>query len=256
MSDFNAGVNAAAAKIDFVELRQSFGNPSSLVTFLKAIDMDGYDVIALIRGGGNGIEALDDIDVLSTISQLATPTICAIGHVGEELFLKSIADKVASTPNGLGQYFSEMVERIIAKRNDSRAVLVKQVEMQFKKQIEDSNTKNKELLKQIENLRKQAELQTKTFKETQEKQILENKEALKKLELQNKTQLGEVLKSHKETLTNLTEQNKQTNKQLEAARITNMELQRQLSVRGNKAGIYVIIAIISLAVGFVISRLL
>jgi len=128
MADFNAGVNAAAVKIDFQEHRQSFGNAAMLSSFLQNLDKSGYDVIALVRGGGGGIEALDEVSVLQTVSVMTTPVICAIGHVGEELFMKSIADKVAPTPNGLGQYFSEMVERVVAKRNNSRAALVKEVE--------------------------------------------------------------------------------------------------------------------------------
>ena len=66
--------------------------------FLRQQDTAQYDVIALIRGGGNGIEALDEIEVLKAVSEMKTPVICAIGHVGEELFMKSIADKVAPTP--------------------------------------------------------------------------------------------------------------------------------------------------------------
>ena len=179
MQDFNAGVNAAAVKIDFTELHQSFGNGSTLAAFLSLQDNSNFDVIALIRGGGSGIEALDDIQVLQTVASMKTPVICAIGHVGEELFMKSIADKVAPTPNSLGQYFSEMVERVVAKRNNLRAVLVEEVKKQFQKQLEVSNKKNQDLLKQVQNLTKQSAEQTKQFKEATEKTQAENKKTLK-----------------------------------------------------------------------------
>ena len=110
---------------------------------------------------------------------MKTPVICAIGHVGEELFMKSIADKVAPTPNGLGQYFSEMVERVVAKRNNLRAALVEEVKKQFQKQLEVSNKKNQDLLKQVQNLTKQSAEQTKQFKEATEKTQAENKKTLK-----------------------------------------------------------------------------
>ena len=64
MADFTAGVNAAAVKIDFTEQRQSFANAKTLSVFLKTIDTSGFDVIALIRGGGSGIESLDDVKYL------------------------------------------------------------------------------------------------------------------------------------------------------------------------------------------------
>lgn len=281
MADFNVGVNAAAVKIDFTELRQSFGKGASLAAFLKQQDEMKFDTIALIHGGGNGIEALDDIAVLQTVSEMETPIICAIGHVGEELFLKSIADKVAPTPNGLGQYFSEMVERVAAKRNNSRAALVQEVKKQFQKQLEDSNKKNKELLDQIEKMTKQQQEQTKANKENidklneQNKKNLEaqqkkNDEALAKFQAQSKQQmeqsqkqnaalqkqLADLSKSQKESLDKLTEQNKQTNTLLERERQHSRELERQLASKPNYTTTFIIIAIIATVVGFILAQIM
>lgn len=278
MQDFNAGVNAAAVKIDFTELRQSFGNGNALASFLANIDTSSFDVIALIRGGGSGIESLDDIMVLETIANMNTPVICAIGHVGEELFLKSIADKVAPTPNGLGQYFSEMVERVAEKRNNSRAALVEEVKKQFQKQIEESNKKNQELLKQVENLNKQATEQSKQFKETTEKIQAENKrnieaqqkkneEALKLVQKQSKEQmeeankqnaalqkqLSEMAQSQKESINKLTQQNIRTNDLLEKERKLNLQLQKQIEGKGYNVSLILAVAIVAAIIGFMIA---
>jgi hypothetical protein len=230
MADFNAGVNAAAVKIDFQEHRQSFGNAAMLSSFLQNIDKSGYDVIALVRGGGGGIEALDEIQVLQTVSVMATPVICAIGHVGEELFMKSIADKVAPTPNGLDQYFSEMVERVTATRNNSRAALVKEVEKQFEKQLADSNKKNKELLQQVEKMTKAQKDQTEQLgklqgqlkKQTEEnaKQAKDFNESLAKMQKTN----GDLNTS----LQKLTAQNTQAAKDLNEAKDRQRQLEKQL----------------------------
>ncbi len=281
MADFNSGVNAAAVKIDFTELRQSFGNGTALASFLKEQDALQYDTIALIRGGGSGIEALDDINVLQTVSEMNTPIICAIGHVGEELFLKSIADKVAPTPNGLGQYFSEMVERVSAKRNNSRAALVEEVKKQFQKQIEESNKKNKELLTQIEKMTKQQQEQTKANKENidklneQNKKNLEaqqkkNDEALAKIQAQNKQQMEQaqkqnvalqkqiedLSKSQKTTFDKLTDQNKETNAKLEKERQRSMDLERRLAATPSHTSTYIIIAIVAVIIGYIIATFL
>ena len=278
MQDFNAGVNAAAVKIDFTELRQSFGNGNALASFLANIDTSSFDVIALIRGGGSGLESLDDIMVLETIANMNTPVICAIGHVGEELFLKSIADKVAPTPNGLGQYFSEMVERVAEKRNNSRAALVEEVKKQFQKQIEESNKKNQELLKQVENLTKQATEQSKQFKETTEKIQAENKrnieaqqkkneEALKLVQKQSKEQmeeankqnaalqkqLSEMAQSQKESINKLTQQNIRTNDLLEKERKLNLQLQKQIEGKGYNVSLILAVAIVAAIIGFMIA---
>ena len=278
MQDFNAGVNAAAVKIDFTELRQSFGNGNALASFLANIDTSSFDVIALIRGGGSGIESLDDIMVLETIANMNTPVICAIGHVGEELFLKSIADKVAPTPDGLGQYFSEMVERVAEKRNNSRAALVEEVKKQFQKQIEESNKKNQELLKQVENLTKQATEQSKQFKETTEKIQAENKrnieaqqkkneETLKLVQKQSKEQmekankqnaarqkqLSEMAQSQKNSINKLTQQNIRTNNLLEKERKLNLQLQKQIEGKGYNISLIVVAAIVAAIIGFMIA---
>lgn len=280
MADFNAGVNAAAVKIDFTELRQSFGNGTALASFLKRQDAMHYDAIALIRGGGSGIEALDDINVLQTVSEMNTPVICAIGHVGEDLFLKSVADKIAPTPNGLGQYFSEMVERVAAKRNNSRAALVEEVKKQFQKQIEESNGKNKELLKQVENLTKQQQEQTKANKDNIDKineqnrknleaQQKKNDDALAKFQAQSRQQmdtlnkqnaalqrqLSDLSKSQKTTFDKLTEQNKQTSTMLEKERQRSLGLERQLADRPHHTATFIFIAVIAAVVGFAIAQI-
>jgi len=259
MADFNAGVNAAAVKIDFTELRQSFGNATALSSFLKEQDEEQFDTIALIRGGGSGIEALDDMEVLQTVSEMKTPVICAIGHVGEELFLKSIADKVAPTPNGLGQYFSEMVERVAEKRNNSRAALVQEVKKQFEKQLEESNKKNKELLTQIDKMTKQQQEQTKANKENIDKLNEQSKKALEEQQKHNaelQKQLTELTKSQKSTFYNLTQQNKQTSKMLDEERQRNRSLERRLAGKQPSFSTYATIALIAAAIGFFIALML
>lgn len=216
--------------------------------------------------------------VLETIANMNTPVICAIGHVGEELFLKSIADKVAPTPDGLGQYFSEMVERVAEKRNNSRAALVEEVKKQFQKQIEESNKKNQELLKQVENLTKQATEQSKQFKETTEKIQAENKrnieaqqkkneEALKLVQKQSKEQmeeankqnavlhkqLSEMAQSQKESINKLTQQNIRTNYLLEKERKLSLQLQKQIEGKGYNISLIVVAAIVAAIIGFMIA---
>lgn len=292
MADFNAGVNAAAVKIDFKEERQSFGNAATLSSFLQALDSQQYDVIALVRGGGSGIESLDEIDVLQTVATMSTPIICAIGHVGEELFMKSIADKVAPTPNGLGQYFSEMVERVTAKRNNSRAALIEEVKKQFIKQIDESNKKNKELLAQVEKMTKQAQEQTKANQEAQKKQMEENAKNLQKLQEENKKnleaqqkkndealakfqaqsktqletvtkqntslqkQLEDITKSQKQQFDKMTEQNKAIQSKLDKEQQHSRDLERQLAGKSSNLTLMIIIAIIALIVGVVIASVI
>ena len=132
MSDFEAGINAAKSAIDFMEYRANFSNAKEFISTLQSLERGNFDVIALVRGGGARIESLDDVSVLGQIVSMNTPTIGAIGHVEEKIFIKQLVDKCAPTPNGLGQYFSEMVENVSEKKTRSRAALTEKIKKQFK----------------------------------------------------------------------------------------------------------------------------
>lgn len=209
MSDFEAGINAAKSAIDFTERRVNFSNSQELVRTLQALDEFDFSVIALVRGGGGGIEKLDELDVLEAIVNLKTPIIAAIGHIEEKLFIKQLVDKCAPTPNGLGQYFSEMVESVSEKKTKSRAALTEQIKKQFKDQLEAGQKQNKELQEKLTSLTKAQEEAVKKHNEQVQALTKVQAEATKKhneqvevlgkqnQELQKK--LSEITKAHEAT---------------------------------------------------------
>jgi exonuclease VII large subunit len=242
MADFNAGINAAKSAIDFFEYRVNFSSPNDFATLLKQIDPQGYDVIALVRGGGAKVEAADDLSVLETIVNLKTPIIAAIGHVEEKLFIKQIVDKEAPTPNGLGQYFSEIVENVSEKKTKSRAVLTEQIKKQFKDQLEAGQKQNKELQEKLSKLTKaqeeavkkhneQIEAMQKQHKEQNEKANKQNEELQKKLAELTKThseQMGKLQGQLKAQTETSAKQSKEFNDNLTKMQKTNSELNTSL----------------------------
>lgn len=285
MSDFNAGIQAAKAAIDFEEYRVNFSNSQELCQALKNIDTRGYNVIAIIRGGGGGIEKLDELEVLETVGNMKTAIIAAIGHVEEKLFIKQLADKEAPTPNGLGQYFSDMVETVSEKKTKSRAALTEQIKKQFKDQLEAGQKQNKELQEKLTKLTKTQEETQKQHKEQVDKANKQNEELQKKLteitkanetaqkahaeqlgklQVQLKAQteasskqskeFNESLKKMQETngqlqksMEKLTAQNTQANKDLNEAKDKARQLEKQLSEALSNSGstLWKIIAIIA-----------
>lgn len=239
MSDFEAGINAAKSAIDFTERRVNFANSSELIRTLKAIDEFDFTVIALIRGGGGGIEKLDDLDVLETVVNLKTPIIGAIGHVEEKLFIKQLVDKSAPTPNGLGQYFSELVENVSEKKTKSRAALTEQIKKQFKDQLEAGQKQNKELQEKLAKLTKTQEETQKQHKEQVDKANKQNNEELQK-KLTEITKANETAqKAHAEQLGKLqgqmkaqteasAKQSKEFNESLKKMQETNGQLQKSM----------------------------
>ena len=142
--DFEDGIRAARASIDFHEERVSLTQTKVLCAKLKELDSKGYHAIAIVRGGG--IDSNTDVDkpeVIETVVGLKTPFISGVGHQPEKIFLRQVADKWTPTPQGLGQYFSELVESVTEKRNKSQAALTEQIKKQYQKQIDDSNKKKK-----------------------------------------------------------------------------------------------------------------
>lgn len=243
MADFDAGKESASAHIYFEEHRVSFSKSSELIDMLKYLDNEGdFDVIALVRGGGGGIEALDEIPVLECVVELDTPLICAVGHVDEKIFIKNIADKVAPTPNGLGTYFSNMVESVIQKRNSSRAVLVEEVKRQYIKQIETAEKQNRTLQEHIEKMTKastEAQANFKAQSDSMTKQLTTLQENLKAMRKANEEQakqftdnIAGMQKANKELQESLTTAAAEAAKvaaELAASKSTTIELESHLA---------------------------
>ena len=239
MSDFEAGINAAKSAIDFMEYRANFSNAKEFISTLQSLDRGNFDVIALVRGGGARIESLDDVSVLEQIVSMNTPTIGAIGHVEEIIFIKQLVDKCAPTPNGLGQYFSEMVENVSEKKTRSRAALTEKIKKQFKDQLEASQKQNKELQEKLKVLTKAQEDSVKAQQEATKKHN-EQVQAAQKQNKELQEQLKGIQKSHQEQITKLTEAQKQQqeqqkkqqeelNKSLGKMQESNAQLQKNLA---------------------------
>lgn len=227
MSDFNAGIEAAKTAIDFFEYRVNFSNSQELSQTLKTIDGQSFNVIALVRGGGGGIEKLDEIEVLETVGNLKTAFIAAIGHVEEKLFIKQLADKEAPTPNGLGSYFAKMVEEVSEKKTKSRAVLTEQIKKQFKDQLEAGQKQNKELQEKLTKLTKTQEEATKKHNEQVQALTKAQTEATK----QHKEQVEAIQKQHKEQLEKNNKQNEELQKKLSELTKTHTEQLSKLQLQ-------------------------
>ena len=203
--DFEKGVQAARTHIDFKEYRVSFAKTKAFCQTLKQLDAMNYDVIAIIRGGGAGLEALDEVELLETLVNMNTAWMYGAGHEGEKLFILNIADKAIAIPHALGTYFRDITDGVVQKRNNSRAALVKEVEGQFKKQIEDSNKKNQELTKQLQEAVKKHNEQVQALTKAQTEATKKHNEQVEAIQKQHKEQLEKTNKQNEELQKKLTE---------------------------------------------------
>lgn len=194
-ADFEKGLVAAKSHIDFIDIRVSFANTQALKNVLLQADSQKYDVISIVRGGGSGIEKLDEISIIETLANLTTAWIYGVGHEKENLFIRNIADKVIPIPFALGTYFRDIVEAVNEKRNNSRAVLIQEVKKQYEQQIIDSNKKNQELTKQLETMQKLHKEQT----DASNRQIAQLTKAQKDNQEQLKLQTEALRKANEQT---------------------------------------------------------
>lgn len=209
--DFRAGAGSAVAQIDFDELRLTF-TPKAIADYLRQIDAEGYDAIALIRGGGSGLDALDAPEVLEAVARMHTPTIAAVGHAADQLFVKTLADKTVATPTVLGHYFAAIVEHITEVRTRSRAVLVEDVRKQYAQQLAEADKKNAALLQRVDTL----------------------------------------TRSQQDTARGFATQSQALQQRLDQAQRRAHELETQMAARRTPTLLYVVIALVAALVGFVL----
>ena len=113
--DFLREAKDATSHFFFEDVRTSFTSVQQLLSTLQDTDKQQYDAVCLVRGGGNDFGALTSPEVLKGLVAMKTPTIAAIGHENDKLFINEIADKSFSTPTSLGGYFKRLADDLERK---------------------------------------------------------------------------------------------------------------------------------------------
>lgn len=225
-SDFNAGKDAASVQIEFEEYRVSFANSQVFAAMLAKIDQKGYDAVCIVRGGGSGLEALENLQLLECVSGMKTAVVTAVGHVEDNPFIEEIVDKKVGTPSLLGQYFKDLVESVSKKKADSTAALSKKIEAQFKQQIENAKKQNADLQKKLDDLTKASKEATTKHDEQVKAAQLQNTELQKKL-TELTANSAEAAKKHDEQVKNAQELNKLLQEQIKKLTETSAEAQKK-----------------------------
>lgn len=135
--DFNKGVQTAGSQIDFTMCKAvSFADTPRLIQTLKYYDTMKYDTICLVRGGGSGMDKLDDVRLFECLLNMNTPVIGAVGHVGENYSIHSMVDENAGTPSLLGQYFDNLVKETAMEREGTINDIANKIKETYKPQLE------------------------------------------------------------------------------------------------------------------------
>lgn len=131
--DFDKGVKSAGSQIDFTtDKTVSFANTPQLISKLRISDSLCFDAICLVRGGGGGMEKLDNVSLFECLLNMNTPVIGGLGHVGETYSIKSMVDEDMGTPSLLGQYFDNLVKETAMEREGTINNLAQKMEAKYK----------------------------------------------------------------------------------------------------------------------------
>lgn len=171
--DFANGILGARIQYDFHEERIPFTNAQGVVQLLTRLDGQNYDAIALIRGGGSGLEALDNLLIAEKLAKLNTPWIFAAAHKPDKVFIRNLADLDKAVPLDFGVYLRERFEKVEREKTQSQALLIQQARAQVAKEIETKNNLISEKDKQLANKDKQL-----TEKDNQYQKQIQTKDQL------------------------------------------------------------------------------
>ncbi|WP_321479782.1 exodeoxyribonuclease VII large subunit [uncultured Bacteroides sp.] len=236
--DFFAGKETASSRIDFHEYRISFANSKNFASQIIELDKRRFDIISIIRGGGSGLEKVDDLKVLEAVVGMNTPVICAVGHEEDKVFLKNIADKIVPVPHALGTYFKDTVERVELAKKNSQAIMAEQIKKQYIDQINIQTKQNKELQEKLNKIisdnkrsvdtsSKQIEELQKRLKEILDSNVMKDKDAQKQTsELTG--QIKKLTEDRSKQDAAAMKQIEALNKQIEASRLQLEKLMRSI----------------------------
>jgi hypothetical protein len=114
--DVFAALGGHARAYHLTPQRIQLTTPAAVAATLSALKADA-DLVAIVRGGGEGFSALSDRQVVETLAhQMSTPTISAVGHPVNQPRLHGVVSHVCTTPTALGAWLAACVTTALFRR--------------------------------------------------------------------------------------------------------------------------------------------
>jgi exodeoxyribonuclease VII large subunit len=254
--DFAEGLDVSQKYFQISEYTCSITSATSIISKLEEIYQSDYDVIAVVRGGGDrqSMEAFNNIRLSELFIDLGAVTVTAIGHTIDETLLDKLADKRFHLPHDYGAGLHAIVEKLSHEKSNSRALLIDEVKKDVSKQFsEQVKTLSEQLLKRNEEFQKLQESSTKQLQDTHKNFTEQEKQRKQEMD------------SYKKEITILYEKNIQSaiNEKtatlkagMESLQKENLRLNTEAERSKNDFTKVIIAAIMALIVGFVLAKIL
>jgi len=282
--DFSEGLDVSSQYFRIDDYNCNITSSTAIISTLKEISALDYDIVALVRGGGDrqSMETFNDLDLSELFISMKPLTVTAIGHTVDETLLDKLADKRFHLPHDYGAGLHSIAEKLSHERSNSRALLIdevkKDVTKQFSEQVEtlekQLKKKNEEFSEAQKTYKEQSDAHNKTFSD----QLKVRNEEFQKLQMSSGKQLEDLQKnfqeqqkqrqaemeSYKKEIAVLHEKNVQSaiNEKTSSLQV-NLETLKQENVRLNQEvqnsktnyAKIIIAFVLALIIGFVLAKL-
>ncbi|MBV6880436.1 exodeoxyribonuclease VII large subunit [Epilithonimonas ginsengisoli] len=282
--DFFEGLDVSRKYFDISDHSCNITSSTAIISKLKEISALDYDIVALVRGGGDrqSMETFNELSRSELFITMKPVTVTAIGHTVDETLLDKLADKRFHLPHDYGAGLHAIAEKLSHERSNSRALLIdevkKDVTKQFSEQVEtlekQLKKKNEEFTEAQKIYKEQVENHNKTFTD----QLKIRNEEFHKLQVASGKQLEDLQKNfqeqqkqrqaemenYKKEIAILHEKNVQSgiNEKtaslrilLENVRQDNVRLNQEVHRNKTNYGKIIIVFLIALIIGFFLAKL-
>ena len=210
--DFSEGLDVSFQEFEITEYTCNITSSTSIASKLEELTPYNFDIIALVRGGGDkqSFEAFNDLLLAEKFISLHPITITALGHTVDETLLDKLADKRYHLPHDYGASLNTIINKLKEEKSNSRALLIEEVKKDISKQFVEQVTtltnqlkkKNDEFVEAQKTFKENIEQQTKTFNE----QLKVRNDEVEKLKKDLSEKHGEQVKTLSEQLSKKNEE--------------------------------------------------
>ncbi len=143
-NDIKHQLRESIAFYDLQFHRVSLTSETEIIQGLQQLDAQGYDIIAVSRGGGENLDIFNKTPIAEQAIKLKALFVSAIGHKDDVTLLQKVADKSFITPSEFGQFLNDTYNHTVEELQHSRAQLVdavtKQLTANYQKEIDNLKT--------------------------------------------------------------------------------------------------------------------
>lgn len=124
------------------------------------------DCVVIARGGGEGIQALEQESVLVAVSERVIPVMTAIGHASHSTLLDELADLSFPVPSALGRWVRDQLEMKARRVAEQKRLGLMDIEREYRTVLGKFQVVEQERVKERgESLAKLAQLESDRLKD-------------------------------------------------------------------------------------------